>query len=111
MDAIVAERLTASPRTFDMYAFCGLTIISEFFPYGDLEDAAVPHGNGYRKTNDRTELLNPHNSLTAIEKLSVATQMAESIADLHGYASYCVGWPVLILYFYVCIRSRRIIYF
>ena len=85
MDAVVAERLTSSPRTFDMYAFCGLTIISEFFPHGDLEDAAVPNGEGYRKTKDRNELLKPHNSFTAMEKLSVATQMAESIADLHGY--------------------------
>lgn len=83
MDAIVAERLTSSPRIFDMYGFCGVTIISEFFSHGDIEAMAVP-GDGYLKTEmiRRNEFLKPRNSFPAIEKLNIATQMAEAIADL-----------------------------
>jgi hypothetical protein len=87
MDATVAERLSASPRVFDIYGFCGMTILSEFFPHGDLEQAAVPGGNGYRKSEDLHDDkdVSPQNNLTAIEKLKMGTQMAEGLADLHGY--------------------------
>ena len=33
-DALVAERLTSSPRIYDIYGMCGLGIMSEFFPHG-----------------------------------------------------------------------------
>ena len=42
MDALIAERLTTSPRIYDIYTMCGLGIISEFFPHGDMEDLAIP---------------------------------------------------------------------
>ena len=37
LDAIIAERLTSIPIIYDIYAYCGLSIFSEFFPEGDLE--------------------------------------------------------------------------
>jgi hypothetical protein len=87
MDAMVAERLSASPRVFDIYGFCGVTILSELFPHGDLEQAAVPGGTGHRKSEELHDEndVNPQNNLTAIEKLKMSTQMAEALVDLHGY--------------------------
>ena len=87
MDAIVAERLSQSPRTYDIYGFCALTIASEFFPHGDIEDLSVPSGEGYITKEELDDKLhvNPQNNLTAIEKLQIGTQMAEAVVDLHGY--------------------------
>jgi serine/threonine protein kinase len=85
MDALVAERLTASPRIYDIYGQCGLGILSEFFPHGDMEHVIVP-GDGYmeaHKLHDGYEV-KPQNNLTGIEKLEISTQMAEAVADLHG---------------------------
>ena len=64
---------------FDAFAFA-----PEFFPHGDIEDMAVPNGDGYLKNEmiRRNEFLKPRNSFSAIEKLNIATQMAEAIADL-----------------------------
>jgi hypothetical protein len=87
MDATVAKRLSASPQVFDVYSFCGMTILSEFYPHGYLEQAAVPGGSGYQKSEDLHDDkdVNPQNNLTAIEKLKLGTQMAEGLADLQGY--------------------------
>jgi hypothetical protein len=94
MDAMVAERLTSSPRIYDIYAFCGLSILSEFFPHGDIEGEVVI-GSGYppsekkkkkRKKRKREEPdeLRPYNNLSSEQKLVISLQMAEAIADLHG---------------------------
>ena len=41
MDAIVAERLTSSPRIYNIYGTCGIGILSEYFAQGDVEAMAV----------------------------------------------------------------------
>jgi len=86
IDAMTAERLTRSPRIYDIYGFCGAAIMSEFFPHGDMEDIAVPN-NGYSFRDDLRHApeLQPRNDLTGVEKLKISLQMAEAIADLHGY--------------------------
>jgi serine/threonine protein kinase len=88
MDAMVADRLTSSPRIYDIYGFCGMAIMSEFFPYGDYEDVAVP-GSGYLLTEkeqiyQETHELKSYNSITSTDKLRISLQMAEALADLHG---------------------------
>jgi hypothetical protein len=87
MDAIVAEITSASPRTFDIYGFCALSILSEYFHHGDMEDRVVQgDDDGYMKPgelHDKDEL-KPQNNLTAAQKLVVALDMAEAIAVLHG---------------------------
>ena len=106
MDAMVAERLTASPRIYDIYGYCGTAIVSEYFPYGDYEAVAVP-GSGYQmsdvlapadqhdannnnnnNTNDGTPpppvLTTSYNEIAPPDKLRIALQMAEGLADLHG---------------------------
>jgi hypothetical protein len=88
MDAIVAERLTASPRIYDIYGYCGLSIVSEFFYHGDLESRAIGGDeDGRMQPKDLHDELavNPQNNLTAAQKLVLALDMAEGLADLHGY--------------------------
>ena len=88
MDAMVADRLTSSPRIYDIYGFCGMAIMSEFFPYGDYEDVAVP-GTGYLLTTkeqieQQENELTPYNDIESVDKLRISLQMAEALADLHG---------------------------
>lgn len=87
MDAIVAERLTASPRIYDIYGYCGLGIMSEYFYHGDVEkDFVYDEGSGYIDPLDLhdKEEVKPQNNLTGIEKLVISLEMAEALADLHG---------------------------
>lgn len=89
MDAMVAERLTASPHIFDIYGFCGLSIVSEFFEHGDIEKLAVPNQGALtdaevRQVKDQDGPLTVFNDISPSEKLRMALQMAEGIADLHG---------------------------
>ena len=85
MDAMVAERLSSSPRIYDIYGFCGLSILSEFFPHGDIEDEAVT-GSGYLSEEEQQKLedLTSYNDISAGQKLVMSLQMAEALADLHG---------------------------
>lgn len=84
----MAERLTSSPRIYDIYGSCGLGILSEFFPHGDFEDVAVPGGEGYMRPEKLHDgyAVKPQNNLTAMEKLEASLQMVEALADLHGHA-------------------------
>ena len=90
MDAIIAERLTSNPRIFDIYGYCGLTILSEFFYHGDIESLVMP-GDGYAKNNvglnDDEKDVNPKNkkNITPDQKLKIALEMAEAILVLHSY--------------------------
>lgn len=90
MDAMVAERLSSTPRTFDIYGFCGLGIISEFFYHGDIEGLVIG-GDGHAQQDYDREELQPQNDLTGKEKLVLALEMAEGIAVLHGYG----GGPIV----------------
>jgi len=87
MDAMVAERLTSSPRIYDIYGYCGLSILSEFFPHGDIEDKAVPgSGRMTEEEQERQKIDGPrsYNNFTSEQKLVISLQMAEALADLHG---------------------------
>lgn len=87
MDAMVAERLSSSPRIYDIYGFCGLSILSEFFPHGDIEGEAVT-GDGYLSEEEQQQQklddLKTYNDIPAEQKLVMSLQMAEALADLHG---------------------------
>lgn len=87
MDAIVAERLTASPRIYDIYGYCGFGVLSEFFHHGDIEKDVSGGDDGYMDLADLEDKdgVKPQNDLTGIQKLVLALEMAESVADLHGY--------------------------
>jgi len=84
-DAMVMERLTASPRIVDIYGHCGTAVWVEAIP-NEVEEVII-HGEGMAKQEDlHDELeLKPLNDYTVEEKLEMALAMAESLADLHGF--------------------------
>jgi serine/threonine protein kinase len=87
MDAIVAERLTSSSLIYDIYGFCGVSIVSEFFPHGDLEEDTYIN-DGYIKPallHDK-DGVDPRNNIEPHAKLEIALQMAEGLAILHGFS-------------------------
>jgi len=93
MDAIVAERLSASPRIYDIYGYCALSIASEFFFHGDIEALSggeiayhPPVKNDDAETSrDDDDAWRPKNVFTPAQKLVLGLDMAEGLADLHGY--------------------------
>ena len=91
MDAIVAERLTSSPRIYTIYGFCGIGILSETFHNGHVEEITLLIPDELEVINDETSPLVCHNDLTPQRKLELALQMAEALADLHGYP----GGPIV----------------
>ena len=103
-DAVVMERLTASPRIISMYGYCSRSIYVEHVGI-EVEEVVVP-GEGYPTKREIEQSkggattdsygggggesrtgpgLAPRNHYTPTEKLNIALEMAESIADLHGF--------------------------
>jgi len=63
VDALAMERLTASPYVIGLYAFCGMTVVTEF---AGRETAEVV------------------NRLNSTERLQLAAQVAQGLADIHS---------------------------
>jgi hypothetical protein len=84
MDAIVAERLTASSRIYAIYGTCGIGIMSEYFPHGTIEEMAIPEDD-IDDDNDDDGPLICYNDLSGLLKLEISLHMAEALAELHGY--------------------------
>jgi len=85
MDAIVMERLTSSPRIADIFGHCGSSIMQQAFE-ADIQDIIVP-GSGYlkhHKLNDTYDV-DPQNVFNPSQKLKIALDLAQPIADLHGF--------------------------
>lgn len=87
LEAIIMERMTKSPRIMSMYGHCAFSTMVEVVPI-ELEEVVVP-GEGYQE-HDVVEKRNkdglrPYNDFTPEEKLGFALEMAESLADLHGF--------------------------
>lgn len=72
-DALAMERLTWSPNVVDIYSFCGNSGIFEYAPGGDIDEMLWPQGD--------PERVKKWNST---ERLVVAFQVANSIADAHN---------------------------
>lgn len=83
MDALVMERLTASPRIVDIYGHCATSVNTEFLP-NELDSLIIPGVGDGKHVNDTLDV-DPQNNFTITQKLDYALQMAESIADLHGF--------------------------
>ncbi|KAL3928574.1 MAG: hypothetical protein SGARI_004995 [Bacillariaceae sp.] len=82
LDSLVAERMTVSPRIFDMYGLCGIASYSQFALHGTIEDEI------YGETVDHDEEYDYEkhgNELSSVEKVEYCLQMALSVADLHGH--------------------------
>lgn len=90
-EANILEKLSSSSRILDIFAYCGSTVFVEAMA-SDLHTQIVP-GKGFssQKSLDRLDDLYPRNNFTASEKLQIALDMAESLADLHGFK----GGPII----------------
>ena len=84
-DALVMERLTASPRIMNLYGHCGTSIGVELVE-NEVEEFIVP-GSGMISKSDLEDSqdVNPQNHFSSTEKLEIALTMAEGLADLHGF--------------------------
>jgi serine/threonine protein kinase len=65
IDAITMERMQGSPRVLDIYGYCGTTVATEYI-------------------SRPQELRLVAKNKTPMQKLSLATQIAEAVADLHS---------------------------
>jgi len=84
-DATVMERLSASPNIVNIYGFCGTTILSEVIQSEVWRDIIPNNGLARQKDLDKEEQLTPRNNFTPEEKLQMSLEMAEGLADLHGF--------------------------
>jgi hypothetical protein len=76
IDAIVSERLTASPHVVDIYGYCGTATINEFGVGGTLDHNILDNNN-----------------ISPLQKLEYGRDIAYALADLHeldGYPSSTV---------------------
>jgi len=86
MDALVAERLSTNPRTYDIYGYCGYGILSEYFYHGDVEEVAYEDDGWVEEDLSKKDAFETHSALTGKQKLVLALEMAEGIAVLHGFS-------------------------
>ena len=85
MEALILERLTASPRILTLYGYCGISLMEEVMVL-EVDDAIIPtSGYANRQVLEQLPHAKPQNRLSAIEKLILALGMAESLADAHGF--------------------------
>ncbi|KAG7364545.1 serine/threonine protein kinase [Nitzschia inconspicua] len=89
MDAVVAERLSASTRIYDIYGYCGLSILSELFRHGNIEDVLYPYYDSDDDSSDDVGVAG--NDLLQRQKLKLALNLAEAVADLHGYSGGAIA--------------------
>lgn len=92
-DALVMERLAASPRIVDVYGHCGTAVWVEAIPY-EVEEVII-HGDGFVDPQEKDQLTEvspegqtlpkPLNEFTVPEKLEMALEMAMSLAEMHGF--------------------------
>ena len=68
VDAIVHERLTASPRVMNIFGFCGMSVIVEFASGRDLGDA-----------------LSEGDTFTKKERFKTALEITQAVSDLHNF--------------------------
>ncbi|KAL3895004.1 MAG: hypothetical protein SGARI_007583, partial [Bacillariaceae sp.] len=82
VDALIAERMTASPRIFDFYGYCGIASFSEFALHGTIEEDL---GGDYIPKKAKYDFRKHNNDASPAEKVEYCLQMALAVADLHGH--------------------------
>jgi hypothetical protein len=73
-EAIVMERLTASPRIVGIYGHCALSVLSESVP-NEIADHIVPNSGHARQSDmDRRPQIQSLNNYTTTEMLDIALE-------------------------------------
>lgn len=75
VDALVNERLSSNPRIVDIFGYCGMSMLSEYMPSGNLEQvfAAQLHED------------EEYGELSPEDKFVIVSEVAVAIASLHGF--------------------------
>ena len=89
-EAIIMERLTASPTIVNIYGHCATSISAEIMPQ-EVTTKIVPLPGYITQTELDQRPTLCQNNLTLDEKLEIAIVMAESMAEMHGF----VGGPMV----------------
>lgn len=77
MDALVMDLLKGSPRIVNIYSYCGGSV--------HVEAIHGPSITELVELQKRSEMDNPPPMLTPKAKLNLALEMAEGLAELHGF--------------------------
>jgi serine/threonine protein kinase len=86
-DALVMERLSASPFIMDIHGYCGGSVTVEALDK-PADREILRHGHGMHPPlppQIGTHMIPPQNNLSSTQKLRLALDMAEGVASLHGY--------------------------
>jgi hypothetical protein len=84
VDAILSERLTSSSHVIDIYGACGMSTMSEI---GVVDDKWVSR-NGAISPSFSNNSTTKRKHRTKLEKLSLAIQLANALADFHSAGSH-----------------------
>jgi serine/threonine protein kinase len=72
-DAMVMERLTASPYVADIFTACGATQVIEYSEGGNIHDLI------------KIARLAGEDKMSSIDKLRICVQIAAAVADMHSF--------------------------
>eukprot|EP00980_Cylindrotheca_fusiformis_P021777 scaffold8600_cov111-Cylindrotheca_fusiformis.AAC.9 len=67
-DSLIMERASQSPYVVNIFSFCGFAQVVEFGEHGNLDDVTYDY----------------YNDLTSHQKIQIATQVAQGLADVHN---------------------------
>jgi serine/threonine protein kinase len=84
-EAIIMERLTASPRIINIFGHCSVTILAEAMGSEVWKDIIPGTGHVSQEELDQLDDVFPRNNYTVEQKLDMAIEMAEALADMHGF--------------------------
>lgn len=84
-EAIIMERLSASPRIISIYGYCSTTILAEAMESEVWRDIIPGTGRISQEELDELDDVYSQNDFSSQEKLDMSIEMAEALADLHGF--------------------------
>jgi serine/threonine protein kinase len=89
-EAVIMEQLTHSPRIVNIFGFCSTTVMSEAMDSEVWQDIIPGTGRTTQAKLDKVQQqvggVQSKNNFTATEKLYMALEMSEALADMHGFA-------------------------
>ena len=81
-DSIVMERLTKSPYIFDLYGYCGFTLILPFVTGGTL-DGRLKELHGKLQPENQNNTNQSNRTVDSMTQLQYAVEIAKGLRDLH----------------------------
>jgi hypothetical protein len=83
--------MSSSPRVINTYGFCGATMLVEAMASDLHTKIILDDGFASQEKLNKLDDVQPLNDFSTSEKLQITLDMAESLADLHGFE----GGPIV----------------